>query len=84
VTDSVTTHHEDYTDGNKKITLVEVLSAANKLANENEISHPVVTKYKEITSEEFMKKSGLSQEQLDMFIDQTKIGLLAFDCLFEG
>ncbi|MBC8282987.1 MAG: HDOD domain-containing protein [Nitrospinae bacterium] len=84
VVESVKFHHKDYVDEGNAITLSEILSAANKLANENEISHPIVTRYKETSSEDFIKKSGISQEELDMFIDQAKLGLLAFDCLFES
>ena len=81
---AVTSHHKDYTDEGKSITLAEILSAANKLANENEISHPITTHYKDISSEDFIKRAGLSQEELENFIDQAKLGILAFDCLFES
>jgi HD-like signal output (HDOD) protein len=84
VVEAVTTHHKDYVDRGNDITLAEILSAANKLANENEISHPVVTRYKDVSSEGFIKRAGLSEEELESYIDQAKLGILAFDCLFES
>jgi HD-like signal output (HDOD) protein len=84
VIEAVTSHHKDYVDEGKNITLTEILSAANKLANENEISHPIATRYKDTSSEDFIKKAGLSEEELESFIDQAKLGILAFDCLFES
>jgi hypothetical protein len=81
---AVTSHHKDYIDEGKNITLAEILSAANKLANENEISHPITTCYEDTSSEDFIKRAGLSQEELENFIDQAKLGILAFDCLFES
>ncbi len=84
VVEAVTSHHKDYVDEGNEITLPEILSAANKLANENEISHPISTRYETISSEDFIKRAGISQEDLESFIDQAKLGILAFDCLFES
>jgi HD-like signal output (HDOD) protein len=81
---AVTSHHKDYVEEDKNITLPEILSAANRLANEHGISHPVSTQYQEALSEDFIKKANISDDELAFFIDQTKIGLLAFDCLFES
>ncbi len=84
IVEAVTSHHKDYVDEGNEITLPEILSAANKLANENEISHPISTRYETISSEDFIKRAGISQEDLESFIDQAKLGILAFDCLFES
>lgn len=84
VTGAVTNHHLDYEGEDKDITLTEILSAANKLANEHGISHPISTQYQEALSEDFIKKAGITEDELAFFIDQTKIGLLAFDCLTES
>ncbi len=84
VVEAVTSHHKDYIDEGKEIILAEILSAANKLANENEITHPISTRYENVSSEDFIKRAGISQEELENFIDQAKLGILAFDCLFES
>jgi len=82
--EAVTRHHKDYVDEGKNVTLPEILSAANRLANEYGISHPISTQYQEVLSEDFIKKANISDDELAFFIDQVKIGLLAFDCLFES
>jgi HD-like signal output (HDOD) protein len=84
VIEAVINHHKDYVDEGKNITLAEILSTANKLANENEISQPIVTLYKDTSSEDFIKRARLSEEELENFTDQAKLGILAFDCLFES
>ncbi|MEK9628963.1 MAG: HDOD domain-containing protein [Nitrospinota bacterium] len=84
ITTAVTIHHKNYEGQDKEISLTEILSAANKIANEHGIAHPIATQYQETLSEDFIKKTGITQEELEFFIDQTQIGLLAFDCLTES
>ncbi len=78
---AVASHHKEY-EG-KEVTLNEILGAANNLANEHGISRPITSQYQEASSEDFIKKTGITDDELAFFIDQAKIGLLAFDCLFE-
>ncbi len=84
ITEAVSIHHRDYEIEVKDITLREILSAANKLANEHGISHPIATQYQESISKDFLKKSGITDDELAFFIDQAQIGLLAFDCLTQS
>ena len=84
ITEAVKVHHDDYQGDGKNVTLAEALSGANKLANENGISHPVMSRYQEALSEDFIKKNGISDDEKAFWIDQTRIGLLAFDCLIES
>ncbi len=76
----VTDHHKDYISSGS-INLSHIVSASNKLANENNISHPIISQHKEELSEDFITKANLSSNEIEGFIEKTKIGLLAFDSM---
>jgi len=84
VIEAVALHHRDHIEKGKVITLTHVVSAANKLANEHGICDPLMTQYKEELSEDFIQKTGIENSELALFIDQTKIGLLAFEDIFDS
>ncbi|MFT7614155.1 MAG: HD-like signal output (HDOD) protein [Parvicellaceae bacterium] len=75
-----TDHHKDYISSGS-INLSHIVSASNKLANENNISHPIMSQHKEELSEDFITKANLSSNEIEGFIEKTKIGLLAFDSM---
>ncbi|MFT7614156.1 MAG: HD-like signal output (HDOD) protein [Parvicellaceae bacterium] len=84
VIETVTDHHRNLINDSNGITLAHIVNAANKLANEHEISHPLMTQYKEEVSEEFLLKTGIENSELALFVEKTKIGLLAFEDLFDS
>ncbi|MFT4578283.1 MAG: HD-like signal output (HDOD) protein [Nitrospinales bacterium] len=84
VVEAVALHHRDHIKEGKNITLTHVVSAANKLANEHGICQPLMTQYQEELSEDFIHKTGIENSELALFIDQTKIGLLAFEDIFDS
>ncbi|KMP10491.1 hypothetical protein UZ36_07415 [Candidatus Nitromaritima sp. SCGC AAA799-C22] len=84
VAEAVKAHHEDLAETGGEIGLIHVVNAANKLADAYGISHPIATRYKDDPAEAFLEGAGISKTELDEFIEQTKIGLLAFDNLFDS
>lgn len=84
VSEAIADHHNEDIDDEEKVSLGQIVSAANKLANEHKISHPIMTKHEEKLDESFIIKAGIEQGELEEFIDQTKIGLMVFDDIFDN
>ncbi len=84
VADAAMTHHEPGTTQGKKVTLNQIVRTANRIANQNEITHPVMTAFEDPPEEGYLENLGITQEDLDIVIDTTKIGLMAAETVFRG
>ncbi len=84
VADAAMTHHEPGTTQGKKVTLNQIVRTATRIANQNEITHPVMTAFEDPPEEGYLENLGITQEDLDIVIDTTKIGLMAAETVFRG
>jgi hypothetical protein len=57
--------------------LYELVSTTNRIVNHDGITYPIMTAFEDTPEEGYLANLGISQEEMDIFIDTTKIGLLA-------
>ena len=81
VASSALTHHGKGPVKGKPLTLSEVVSTANRIANMNEFVHPVTTAFEDPPEEGYLDALEISQEELDVVVDTTVIGLMAAETL---
>ena len=81
VASSAFTHHGKGPVKGKPLTLSEVVSTANRIANMNEFVHPVTTAFEDPPEEGYLDALEISQEELDVVVDTTVIGLMAAETL---
>ena len=84
VASSALTHHGKGPVKGKPLTLSEVVSTANRIANMNEFVHPVTTAFEDPPEEGFLDALEISQEELDVVVDTTVIGLMAAETLLNS
>lgn len=84
VVSAATKHHEVGLVQGKPIDLDQLVATANRIANDNGITHPVMTAFEDPPGEGFLDNLGITQEDLDIVIDTTKMGLLAAETVFRG
>ncbi len=77
-------HHETGLVPDKPIDLDQLVATANRIANHNGITHPVMTAFEDPPEEGYLDNLGISQEDLDIVIATTKLGLLAAETVFRG
>ncbi len=66
------------------MTLNQIVSTANRIADMNEISHPVTTAFEDPPEEGYLDVLGINQEELDIVVDTTKIGLMVAETLLRS
>jgi hypothetical protein len=74
-------HHGKGPVKGEPLTLNQVVGTANRIANMHAITHSVNTAFKNPSEEEYLDALGISQEDLDIVVDTTKIGLMAAETL---
>ena len=84
VVSAALTHHGKGPVKGKPLTLSEVVSTANRIANMNEFVHPVTTAFEDPPEEGFLDALEISQEELDVVVDTTVIGLMAAETLLRS
>jgi hypothetical protein len=62
--------------------LYELVSTTNRIVNHDGITYPVMTAFEDTPEEGYLANLGISQEEMDIFIDTTKTGLLAGESIF--
>ena len=77
-------HHGKGPVKDQPLTLNQVVSTANRIANMNQITHPVTTAFEDLPEEGYLDYLEISQEDLDIVIDTTKIGLMAAESLLRS
>ncbi len=77
-------HHGKGPVKGEPLTLNHIVSTANRLANMNGITHPVATAFEDPPEEGYLDALEISQEELDIVIDTTKIGLMVAETLLRS
>ena len=78
------THHGKRPVKGESLTLSQVVSISNCIANMNEFAHPVTTAFEDSPEEGYLDALEVSQEELDMVVDTTVIGLMAAETLLRS
>ena len=78
--------HHDETGAVKgqPLTLNQIVSTANRFANMNEINHPLTTAFEDPPEEGYLEALKITQEDLDIVIDTTVMGLMAAETLLRS
>ena len=84
VNSAALTHHKPGPAQSKTVNLHQLVSIANRIANHHRITHPVMTALEDPLEEGYLDNLGVSQEEMDIVIDTTKIGLLAAEPIFRS
>jgi HD-like signal output (HDOD) protein len=84
VASSALTHHDNGPVKGEPLTLNQVVSTANRIANLHQFTHPVNTAFEDPPEEGYLEALDISQEELDIVIDTTVIGLMAAETLLRG
>ncbi|MBT5549514.1 MAG: HDOD domain-containing protein [Nitrospina sp.] len=84
VASSALTHHGKGPAKGELLTLNQVVSVANRIANLHQFAHPVTTAFEDPPEEGYLDALEISQEELDIVIDTTVIGLMAAETLLRG
>jgi HD-like signal output (HDOD) protein len=84
VISAASTHHETGPSQGQTINLNQLISTANRIANHHGITHPIMTAFEDPPEEGYLDNLGISQEDMDIVIDTTKIGLLAAETIFRS
>ncbi len=66
------------------LTLNQIVSTANRIANMNKISHPVATAFEDSPEEGYLDALGINQEELDIVVDTTIVGLMVAETLLRS
>jgi HD-like signal output (HDOD) protein len=74
-------HHGKGPVKDELLTLNQIVSTANRIANMHEFTHPVTTAFEDPPEEGYLDALEISQEELDMVIDTTVMGLMAAETL---
>jgi HD-like signal output (HDOD) protein len=77
-------HHGGGPVKGEPLTLNQIVSTANRIADMNEISHPVTTAFEDPPEEGYLDVLGINQEELDIVVDTTKIGLMVAETLLRS
>ena len=84
VASAALTHHGKGPVKGEPLTLNQVVSTANRIANMNKFAHPVTTAFEDPPEEGFLDALEISQEELDVVVDTTVIGLMAAETLLRS
>ena len=77
-------HHETGPVKGEVITLTQIVRIANRIANSHELTHPVTTAFEDPPEEGYLKTLHISQEELDIVVDTTLMGLQAVETLLRS
>jgi hypothetical protein len=77
-------HHGKGPVKGEPLTLKQVVGTANRIANIHAITHPVTTAFEDPPEEGYLDALQISQEDLDIVVDTTKIGLMAAETLLRS
>ena len=77
-------HHDPAPPSDEQINLDQLVGTANRIANHHGITHPVMTAFEDPLEEGYLDSLKITQDDLDIVIDTTKMGLLAAETVFRG
>jgi hypothetical protein len=77
-------HHGKGPVKGEPLTLNQIVGTANRIANMHAITHPVTTAFDDPLEEGYLGASQISQEDLDIVIDTTIIGLISAETLLRS
>ncbi|MBC8284736.1 MAG: HDOD domain-containing protein, partial [Nitrospinae bacterium] len=77
-------HHEARPTTDNPVNLDQLVAIANRITNHHGITHPVMTAFEDPPEEGYLEILKITQEELDIVIDTTKMGLLAAETVFRG
>ena len=77
-------HHGEGPVKGEPLTLNQVVSTANRLANLHHFTHPVNTAFDDAPEEGFLDALKISQQELDIVIDTTVMGLMVAETLLRS
>jgi len=77
-------HHGKGPVKGETLTLNQVVSTANRIANMNEFKHPVTTAFEDSPEEGYLDAMEISPEELDIVVDTTVMGLMAAETLLRS
>lgn len=84
VVSAARSHHNDGPIKGEPITLSQVVSTANRIANMNGITHPVKTAFEDLPEEGYLDALKITQAELDIVIDTTVMGLMAAESVLRS
>ena len=62
----------------------QVVSTANRIANQHGMTHPIMTAFEDPPEEGYLDNLGVSQEEMGIVIDTTKTGLMVAETIFRS
>jgi putative nucleotidyltransferase with HDIG domain len=77
-------HHGKGPVKGEPLTLNQVVGTANRIANMHAITHPITTAFEDPPEEGYLDALQISQEDLDVVVDTTVIGLMAAETLLRS
>ena len=84
VSSAALAHHGKGPVKGESLTLNQFVGTANRIANIHAITHPVTTAFEDPPEEGYLDALQISQEDLDIVVDTTKIGLMAAETLLRS
>ena len=84
VASAALSHHGKGAVKGEPLTLNQIVGTANRIANMHAITHPVNTAFEDPPEEGYLDALQISQEDLDIVIDTTIIGLMAAETLLRS
>ena len=84
IVSAVLVHHDKGPVKGQPLTLNQVVSTANRIANMHEITHPVTTAFEDPPEEGYLDALQISREDLDLVVDTTVMGLMAAETLLRS
>jgi putative nucleotidyltransferase with HDIG domain len=76
VASAARSHHNDGPIKGEPITLNQVVSTANRIANINKITHPLKTAFEDPLEKDCLDALGITKAELDVVIDTAVMGLM--------
>ena len=77
-------HHGKGPVKGETLTLNQIVSTANRIANLNKFNHPVSTAFEDSPEEGYLDALKISQGELDIVVDTTIMGLMAAETLLRS
>lgn len=81
---SVIEHHKKNMVDGEPLTLMQVVSISNRIANLNEFSHPITTGFEDSIDQEDLQALKISQQELDMVLDTTVMGIMVAESVLRS
>ncbi len=77
-------HHGEGPIKGEPVTLNQVVGTANRIANMHQFTHPVNTGFEDFPEEGYLDILDISQEELEVVIDTTVVGLMVAESLLRS